>query len=71
MLKKISPAAITTNDQMGYYLMDENDATKEMRKTIQQVNEILRLPSTTLVRLILNHFQWDSNMLTGTTTSYK
>jgi hypothetical protein len=69
--EKISPAAITTDEIMGYYLMDENDVSNEMRKTIQQVNEILGLPSTTLVRLILNHFRWDSNMLTGTYTSYE
>ena len=66
MIEKVSPTAITTDETMVYYLMDERDVTEEMRRTINQVNEILGLPSTTLVRLILNHFQWDKNTLTGT-----
>lgn len=66
MIEKTSPTAITTDEKMVYYLMDEKDVTEEMRRTINQTNEILGLPSTTLVRLILNHFRWDKNTLTGT-----
>lgn len=65
MRQKISPTAITSNEQMIYYLLTEEDAVKEMTKTIRDVNDILGLPSTALVRLILNYFRWDSNTLTG------
>jgi hypothetical protein len=65
MRQQISPAAITTNEQMTYYLMTEEEALNEMTKTIKQVNEILGLPSTTLVRLILNYFRWDKDQLAG------
>jgi hypothetical protein len=65
MRQQISPTAITTNEQMTYYLMTEEEALNEMTKTIKQVNEILGLPSTTLVRLILNYFRWDKDQLAG------
>lgn len=65
MHKKISPTAITTNEQMVYFLMTDQEALNEMTKTMKEVNEVLGLPSTTLVRLILNYFRWDKNTLTG------
>jgi hypothetical protein len=65
MRQKISPTAITTNEQMVYNLMTEDEALNEITKTATEVNEILGLPSTTLVRLILNYFRWDKNTLTG------
>jgi hypothetical protein len=66
MRQKKSPTAITTNEEMTYFLLDSDDALKEITKTTREVNEILGLPSTTLVRLILNYFRWDTNTLTGT-----
>jgi len=65
MRQKISPTTITTNEQMTYYLMTEDEALKEITKITKEVNEVLGLPSTTLVRLILNYFRWDQNTLTG------
>ncbi len=65
MRQKISPTAITTNEQMTYYLITEDEALTEITKTTREVNEVLGLPSTTLVRLILNYFRWDKNTLTG------
>ena len=50
---------------MNYDLMNESEALQEINKTTSELNEILGLPSTTLVRLILNHFRWDKNTLTG------
>jgi hypothetical protein len=65
MRQKISLTAITTNEQMTYYLITEEEALNEIKKTTKEVNEVLGLPSTTLVRLILNYFRWDKNTLTG------
>ncbi|CAF3142256.1 unnamed protein product [Rotaria sp. Silwood2] len=64
MRQKISPTTITTNEQMTYYLITEDDVLKEITKTTKEVNEVLNLPSTTLVRLILNYFHWDKDTLT-------
>lgn len=66
MRQKISPTAILNNEQMVYFLMTEDEALKEMSKITKEVNEVLNLPSTTLVRLILNYFRWDKNTLLGT-----
>jgi hypothetical protein len=60
-----SPTSILANEEMIYYLMSEDDALKEMKKIIKEVNEILDLPSTTMVRLLLNYFHWDKDTLTG------
>ena len=65
MIEKESETAITTNEKMKYNLLTAEEALKEMTKTAKEMNEILGLPSTTLVRLILNHFHWDKNTLTG------
>jgi hypothetical protein len=65
MHKKISPTAILNNEQMTYYLITEDEALKEITETTKEVNEVLGLPSTTLVRLILNYFRWDKNTLMG------
>ncbi|CAF4903021.1 unnamed protein product, partial [Rotaria magnacalcarata] len=65
MQSKISLATITTDEKIKYYLLTENEALHEITKTAKDVNEILNLPSTTLVRLILNNFHWDQDMLTG------
>lgn len=62
----ISPTSIMTNERMIYYLMNEEDALKEMRKLIAEANEILGLSSNAIVRLLLNHFRWDRDTLTGT-----
>ncbi|CAF0955219.1 unnamed protein product [Adineta steineri] len=60
----ISPTSILANDEMTYYLMNEDDALKEMSKLIREANEIINLSSTTIVRLLLHHFNWDINTLT-------
>jgi len=65
MRQKISPTSITTNEQMTYYFLTEDEVLKEITRIAREVNEILGLPSTTLVRLILNYFHWDKNTLTG------
>ncbi|CAF1091786.1 unnamed protein product [Rotaria sordida] len=64
MRQKTSPTSITTNEQITFYLMTEDDVLKEITKIIKEVNEILNLQSTTLVRLILNYFHWDKDTLT-------
>jgi len=71
MRQKISLTAITTNEQMTYYLITEEEALNEIKKTTKEVNEVLGLPSTTLVRLILNYFRWDKNTLTGKNILYE
>ena len=65
MRQKLSPTAILSNEQMAYYLMTGEEVLTEIKKTTREVNEILGLPSTTLVRLILNYFQWDKDKLMG------
>jgi hypothetical protein len=65
MRQKISPTSITTNEQMTYYFLTEDEVLKEITRITREVNEVLGLPSTTLVRLILNYFHWDKNTLTG------
>jgi hypothetical protein len=65
MRRKISSTTITTDEPMNYDLMNEEEALQEIKKVTEEVNEILRLPSTTLVRVILNYFRWDQNTLTG------
>lgn len=65
MRQKISPTAILNHEQMVYYLITTDEALKEMTRIAKEVNEILGLPSTTLVRLILNYFRWDKDILTG------
>ena len=67
MRQYVSLTSITANEEMTYYLMNEDDARKEMTKIIDEVNEVLNLPSTTMVRLLLNYFHWDKNTLTGKT----
>ena len=54
-----------TNESMTYYLMSEDEALKEIRKLIAEANEILGLSSNAIVRLLLNHFRWEKDTLTG------
>ena len=65
MRRYVSPTTIMADDEMVYFLMTEDDAYKEMNKIVKEVNEILGLPSTTMVRLLLNYFHWDKDTLTG------
>jgi hypothetical protein len=65
MRQKTSPTAITSNEQMVYFLINEEEALNEIKKTAKEVNEVIGLSSTTLIRLILNYFQWDKNTLMG------
>jgi hypothetical protein len=65
MRQCISKTSIMANEEMIYYLMNEDDILKEIKKIVKEVNEILGLPSTTMVRLLLNYFRWDKDTLTG------
>jgi hypothetical protein len=65
MRRHVSSTSITANEEMIYYLMNEDDVLKEITKIIKEVNDILGLPSTTMVRLLLNYFHWDKDTLTG------
>lgn len=60
-----SLVSIMSNDQVTYYLMTEDDILKEIKKVVREISEILGLPSTTIVRLLLNYFHWDKDTLTG------
>ncbi|CAF3084794.1 unnamed protein product [Rotaria socialis] len=64
MQSKISLTTITADEKIKYYLLTETEALHEITKAAKDVNEILNLPSTTLVRLILNNFHWDQDTLT-------
>ena len=65
MRQKVSSTGILSNEPLTYYLLTEEEALAEITKTVKEVNEILNLPSATLVRLILNHFRWDKSTVTG------
>ena len=65
MVEKESPTMITSNKKMKYSLLTTQDVLAEIKKITNEVNEILNLPSTTFVRLLLNHFKWDKERLTG------
>jgi len=65
MRQYVSPASIMANDEVIYYLMNEDDVLNEIKKTVKEVNDILGLSSTTIVRLLLNYFHWDKDTLTG------
>jgi hypothetical protein len=65
MRQYVSKTSIMANEEMIYYLMNEDDILKEIKKIVKEVNEILGLPSTTMVRLLLNYFHWDKDTLTG------
>ena len=65
MRKYVSLTSIVANEEMVYYLMSEADVLEEIKKTVKEVNEIIDLPSTTIVRLLLNYFRWDKDTLTG------
>jgi hypothetical protein len=65
MRQYVSPASIMANEEVIYYLMNEDDVLNEIKKTVKEVNDILGLSSTTIVRLLLNYFHWDKDTLTG------
>lgn len=65
MRRYTSPTSILSNEDMVYFLMNEDDALQELNKIVQDANEILNLPSTTMVRLLLNYFHWDKDTLAG------
>lgn len=65
MRQHASPTSILSNESMTYHLLSAAEALGEMSKTVTQVNESLCIPSTTVVRLLLNHFHWDQATLTG------
>jgi hypothetical protein len=65
MRQYVSSTSILTNEELIYYLMNEDDVLQEIKKTVKEINEVLGLPSTTMVRLLLNYFRWDKDILTG------
>jgi hypothetical protein len=65
MRQCVSSTSIISNEEIIYFLMNEDDARKEMAEIIREINEILNLPSATMVRLLLNYFHWDKDILTG------
>jgi hypothetical protein len=65
MRQCVSSTSIISNEEIIYFLMNEDDARKEMAEIIREINEILNLPSDTMVRLLLNYFHWDKDILTG------
>lgn len=65
MREYVSSATIMTNEKMNYQLMNEDDAFQDMLNIIIQTNELIGLESVTKVRLLLNHFHWDTSILTG------
>lgn len=65
MREHVSTTSIIANETMTYYLLDEDDALKDMKKVIKEISEILGLESVTTVRLLLNYFHWDKDTLTG------
>lgn len=65
MVEKESPTMIATNKKLKYSLLTTQDVLAEIKKITNEVNEILNLPSTTLVRLLLNHFKWNKDSLIG------
>lgn len=71
MRRYTSQASITSNDEVTYDLMSEDDAFREMSKIVRNINEVLGLSSTTIVRLLLNHFRWDPNVLTGRQKNFR
>lgn len=71
MVEKESPTMITSNKKMKYSLLTTQDVLAEIKKITNEVNEILSLPSTTFVRLLLNHFKWDKDRLIGFVQKYR
>lgn len=65
MIEKRSEANTTDDDVFIYYLLTNEEAFKEMDTIVREINEILGLSSVSLVRMILNKFQWDKHTLTG------
>ena len=65
MRQFVSTTSILANEGVIYYLMNTDEAVKQMSKTIAETNEILGLPSITMVRLLLDYFHWDKSTLTG------
>ena len=65
MRQKVSVISIYSKETAIYYLLDSNDAFNEMSKIVKETSEILGLSSLTIVRILLNYFRWDQNILTG------
>ncbi|CAF3039456.1 unnamed protein product [Rotaria sp. Silwood2] len=64
MRQYVSSTSIITNEDVIYYLMNEDDVLKEMTKIIKEINEVLGLSSVAMARLLLNYFHWDKDTLT-------
>lgn len=66
MRQYVSRVSIVGNEEIVFYLLSKDDVLKEISKVVKEISEVLGLPSSTLVRLLLNYFHWDKNTLTGT-----
>lgn len=52
----------TQDNNFEYVVLSQDDIVKYMVECIKEVNEVIKLPSTT-VRLLLHHFRWDKEKL--------
>ncbi|CAF2052914.1 unnamed protein product [Rotaria magnacalcarata] len=50
------------DNNFEYVVLSQDDIVKYMVECIKEVNEVIKLPSTT-VRLLLHHFRWDKEKL--------
>lgn len=60
-----SNTSIVSKEKIKYWLMDGEDILKEINRTVSQVKDLLGLQSSTLTRILLNHYHWDTQLLTG------
>ena len=62
-LKKKKKSHVYRNKcKLFYLVLSQEDIVKYMVECIREVNEVIKLPSTT-VRLLLHHFRWDKEKL--------
>ncbi|CAF1055744.1 unnamed protein product [Rotaria sordida] len=66
-VNKYSTGISTTNNHpqdnnFEYVVLTQDEIVKYMVECIKEVNEVIKLPSTT-VRLLLHHFRWDKEKL--------
>lgn len=65
MIEKQSERDITTRKTATYFLMTEDEAEAEMKRTIEDAKGILALECSTTVRLIMSYLKWDIEALSS------
>ncbi|CAF0775606.1 unnamed protein product [Didymodactylos carnosus] len=60
--RSMLPADTHQQDNFEYVVLTQEEICKYMVECIKEVNEVIKLPSTT-VRLLLHHFRWDKEKL--------